>query len=173
MKKLVLALALISTPVLGQNTYVFGDSLSSPTECSWTNHLAGVVFNYAQAGLTLEAMDFPDHLKMSARSKAVVYIGTNDVGKGVHVDSYKQKLREVTFQLVNRGADVYLVAQPRLNVYIEQLNEYREATEQIAVDMSVNYIDPGWGAGATIDGVHPTCMAHFFLGAWFNQQLGY
>ena len=171
MKK-VLALAIsISSFANAQHTYIIGDRLSSPTGCEWAKQLPGAIHNYAQAGLTLEAFDFPNHLKIERGGKAVVYIGTNDAGSGVPVKKFKRKLEETISSLQIRGAEVYLIAQPQVNVKL--LNEFRQTTEEVAIKYSATYLDPGWGIESTVDGIHPSCLNYVYLGQWMNYMLGY
>ena len=73
---------------------ILGDSLSSPTGCEWSRHLKDhfAITNMAQAGLTLEALDLPNHIKI--KGTVVIWIGTNDAGSGVPLSVYKTKLKE-------------------------------------------------------------------------------
>lgn len=175
MRKTLLALALLSSSAMAlqPNTYIFGDSLSSPKMCGWQNELPGVVFNFAQAGLTLKAFDFPNHLLILPGGKAIVYIGSNDAGSGTHSAVFKHRLEEIVYRLKHRGAEVFLIAQPYLDVHYKELERYRKVTARVAEKMKVTYIDPHWGSEITVDGIHPSCAYHKDLGIFISNEVGY
>lgn len=154
---------------------IIGDSLSAagPAGCEWPGYLEpyAIVRNYAQAGLRLADYDFPDHLKMKRGSKAVVYIGGNDVMWGVYEPaSYAEKLGSVVEELQARDIEVYLVGQPYLTVV--DLTDVRETTESVALEYSATFVQPGWGAADTFDGVHQTCGTNKWLAIGMFWALG-
>lgn len=179
MIRLIALLALLTAPPLvgaqesTQHYYIFGDSLSSPSLCNWPNYLDGPVHNYAQAALTLKAFDYPSHLYIRPGGIVIVYIGTNDAGRGHPVAGYGRKLRLITQQLVELGATVYLVGQPYLDIVPGTiLDEYRAETEAVAIEFGATYLDPGWGTDDTTDGVHPDCWGQFYLSVWLREAMG-
>ena len=156
-----------------QHYYIFGDSLSSPTGCEWPRQLHGAVHNYAQAGLTLAAFDLPHHFKVEPNGIAVVYIGTNDAGAGYRINPFRRQLQELVSTLRSRGmARIYLVGQPYLSVLEGKADPFRVVTQEVAEEFGTEYLDPLWGDESTVDGVHPSCINHAYLGYWFRFKLG-
>lgn len=155
-----------------QHYYIISDSLSSPTGCEWPLQLQGAIHNYAQAGLTLAAFDLPHHFRTEPNSKAIIYIGTNDAGAGYKVSAFKQQLKELVSVLRSRNmAQIYIVAQPYLDIHESKLNTFRAVTKAVAQEVAATYLDPGWGTSSTMDGVHPSCVSNMYLGWWIRQQL--
>jgi hypothetical protein len=171
LKALALVASILSAPTLAaSHTYIFGDSLSSPTGCEWAKQLPGAVHNYAQAGLTLMAMDMPNHLNLRPDNSVVIYIGGNDAGSGVPVNDFKARLKETINTVRSRGAEtVYVVQLPDLN--FPNFPAYRVAIPQVAASKNATFLDPGWGASSTVDGLHPSCTSHVYLGLWIDSQI--
>ena len=141
--------------VLAAHLYIFGDSLSSPTGCEWPRHLqeTHAIHNYAQAGLTLDAMDIPNHLRLRGESTVVIWAGSNDAGQQLGVEQTKTKLREIIKIMKLRWADQVIVMG--LPAFIDK--KYRKAIRKVASSERVTYVPQLWGSEATSDGIHPTC----------------
>ncbi len=159
---------------------IIGDSLSAagyPYK-SWAQYVEpeqAVVRNLAQVGLSLDRFDLPAYIyprALADRAIALVYIGTNDAGMGVDVRTFEIRLTYMTHYLAKRGYEVWLVAQPELDIHAEVLEEYRHATEDVADDYGYHYIDPHWGTDSTVDGVHPDQFGQIMLYYWFMRELG-
>jgi len=163
-----------TTLATNTNLYIIGDSLSSPQECTWPNYVDAVVFNYAQAAVTLKEYDIPNHLEFRKPAKVVIYIGTNDALSGFGAIGFKKKLLETIYTVKFRGVDpdnIYVVSQPEVQSFIPNIDNFQAKTQEAANQAGVNFIDPGWGTSSTVDGLHPTCINHQYLGAWFNSNL--
>ena len=158
---------------------IIGDSLSSPYGPTkhWPQYFepeVAVVRNLAQAGLTMRDFELPGYIMPqpgTERAIAVVYIGTNDIGSGFAAAAYGEKLRELLLVLQHRRYEVWLVQPPSLDLLDEGLlGQYRLENEWAADGLPL--MDPGWGTESTVDGVHPGAMEHYYLYAWFKQELG-
>lgn len=164
-----------------KHLYIFGDSLSSPTGCEWSQVFRGdwAVHNYAQAGLTAEAMQIPSYLAPRYEdSVAVLGLGTNDIGSGTHPRDVMVHIRALYYKLRGVGfTNIIIMGIPYM-----ALRDHPRSPEFYELDKSIwdfaysqhkyaKYYKPIWSKSDTSDGIHPTCGANMFIGLSILQEI--
>ena len=174
MKRILIALALLSASTAHANSYwLFGDSLSSDAG-AWSSKVDFHINNAAQAGSLLTQSDIPRQLSCAKR-EVIYWLGTNDAGDGVSEGLYKLALRDHMQFLSGRDCSVWLVLPVvvTLSPELEQrTKDARQWSKAVAKEYdNVTVLSAPYLTADTIDGLHPTDNRHAIIARWITKKL--
>lgn len=186
LKATILALCVAATSGCKEEYYVFGDSITSPSN-SWVNivnhwhtHRPDAGFPYlkngAVAGTTLAGFDFPDHLRQARKFNGellntrgvILAYGTNDAGSGVPLDVFEQKLIDVMAQAEDSHLTVTCILPYLIDSFNIDTRPYRTLEKQHChewIDITLDHTD-------SPDGLHLGPNGQATMAIHVLQKLG-